>query len=420
MLGILDEMSEQSNGPRRPFKDASGPRRSFGGKPGSKPYAGGGKSYGAKPFGGKPFGDKPGFHTKVTSYGPKGKTQTTTGGSGFPTTPTKPQDKQPFPKRDFAPRSNSYPKSYGQRGEMPRRDFHNDRSGAPYKKAYPSASGSRFSPTARPLPRNIDERQRTTSWNDVAQWYDDHLTGDDTYHSQVILPNLVRLVNPRPGTRIVELGAGQGFFCREFAKKGAIAIGVEVSEKLVEIARTKAREENIQDKATFVVSSAEKADVIKSGETDAVLVVLALQNMHFIDDISAQISRILKEKGKAYIVLNHPTFRMPKQSSWGYDQLAGKQFRRIDRYMSELEAKIDMRPGLSAQAGETVAETISFHRPLSAYVTAFAKKGLAVIGMEEWISHRESQEGPRKAAEDTARKEIPLFMCMVLGKIDKE
>lgn len=314
-----------------------------------------------------------------------------------------------FSKPSFGQRSDrtsSYtPGTRSTYGDRPR--FSDSRFGAHY-----ADSRSHFSRPQKPV-------HRTTSWNDVAQWYDDHLSLAGTYHSEVVLPNLVRLINPRPGMRIVELGAGQGFFCREFAKRGAITVGVELSEKLVEIARTKAREENVQDKATFVVAAAEKADVVKSGEADVVLVVLALQNMKFIDQVCGHIERVLKDSGKAYIVLNHPMFRIPKQSSWGYDNVAGKQYRRVDRYMSELEAKIDMRPGLSAQAGETVAETISFHRPLSAFVSAFTKKGLVVSGMEEWISNKESQEGPRKAAEDTARKEIPLFMCLILSKISK-
>jgi hypothetical protein len=36
-----------------------------------------------------------------------------------------------------------------------------------------------------------------TSWGDVSEWYDNHLEQEeDTYHKQVILPNLERLVAP--------------------------------------------------------------------------------------------------------------------------------------------------------------------------------------------------------------------------------
>jgi hypothetical protein len=36
-----------------------------------------------------------------------------------------------------------------------------------------------------------------------------------------------------------------------------------------------------------------------------------------------------------------------------------------------------------------------------------------VTMLEEWNSHRKSEPGPRAKAEDLARKEIPLFLCLV-------
>jgi ubiquinone/menaquinone biosynthesis C-methylase UbiE len=216
--------------------------------------------------------------------------------------------------------------------------------------------------------------------------------------------------------KVVELGSGQGFFSIELAKRGATVVGVELGEDLTEKARENAREAGVADKTAFVVAAAEKCDMVKADDADMVLVILALQNMRFIDDVVAQIARITKVGAKVVIVLNHPAFRVPKQSSWGYDRVMDKQYRRVDRYMSELEARIDMRPGATASKGAPVTETISFHRPLSAFVTAFGKKNMSMVAMEEWISHKESESGPRKAAEDTSRREIPLFMCMSFRK----
>ncbi|MBI2075302.1 MAG: SAM-dependent methyltransferase, partial [Candidatus Harrisonbacteria bacterium] len=38
--------------------------------------------------------------------------------------------------------------------------------------------------------------------------------------------------------------------------------------------------------------------------------------------------------------------------------------------------------------------------------------GFAVTDMEEWVSHRTSERGPRAKAEDRARREIPLFLAI--------
>ena len=149
---------------------------------------------------------------------------------------------------------------------------------------------------------------------------------------------------------------------------------------------------------------------------DAVVIVLALQNMKNIIGVITEIKRMLKDTGRAIIVLNHPTFRVPKASDWGFDEKFKEQYRRVGKYLSEFEVAIDMHPG-DTSAKKKTSITRSFHRSLQVYMKNFAKEGLAITRLEEWISHKQSQKGPRQLAEDTARKEIPLFMCIELKKI---
>ncbi len=61
--------------------------------------------------------------------------------------------------------------------------------------------------------------------------------------------------------------------------------------------------------------------------------------------------------------------------------------------------------------------TISYHRSLQDYTKGLAKAGFSITRLEEWISHKKSQTGPRQEAEDTARKEIPLFLMLEVKKI---
>ena len=87
--------------------------------------------------------------------------------------------------------------------------------------------------------------------------------------------------------------------------------------------------------------------------------------------------------------------------------MAKTQYRRIDRYMSESKVEIDMNPSRPG-----TVSTISFHRPLQYYFKTLANAGFAVARLEEWLSHRESEKGSRKIAEDRARQEIPLFLFL--------
>ncbi len=255
-----------------------------------------------------------------------------------------------------------------------------------------------------------------TSWENVSLWYDTMLAGVDTYQSKVILPNVVRLLDPKPSRHIVELGCGQGFFSEVFAKMGASVLGLDASRSLIEIAQKRVEKEAYARNILFVTGDAANAPAIASKSADDVVVVLALQNMKDIAKVAGEMKRIMKDDGRAIIVLNHPAFRVPQHSDWGFDDAKKTQYRKISKYLSELTLDIDMEPGRTAQ-GKRSAVTKSFHRSLQAYMKAFSGSGLAITRIEEWISHKQSQKGPRQIAEDTARKEIPMFMCLELKKL---
>jgi hypothetical protein len=56
--------------------------------------------------------------------------------------------------------------------------------------------------------------------------------------------------------------------------------------------------------------------------------------------------------------------------------------------------------------------TWTYHRPLEDYIKASARAGLLIDALEEWPSHKTSDSGLRAAAENLARKEIPLFLAL--------
>ena len=74
---------------------------------------------------------------------------------------------------------------------------------------------------------------KDTSWGGVADWYQEHLEGDDTYHAQVIAPNLMRLLAPKEGMRVLDLGCGEGYFSRLIHKSGANVVGADIAKPLI-------------------------------------------------------------------------------------------------------------------------------------------------------------------------------------------
>ena len=256
----------------------------------------------------------------------------------------------------------------------------------------------------------IGKKSKTpsTSWSPVAKWYDETVELEGSYQRELILPNLLRLMEIKNDERILDLACGQGFFSRAFAGAGAEVIGADISKDLIKIAAEKSEKEIL-----YHIAPAHSLPFLANQSIDKTALVLALQNIEPLEETLKECARVLAQNGRLFIVLNHPAFRIPRGSSWGFDEETKTQYRRIDRYLSNSKEKILMNPGLNATK-ERVEEiyTLSFHRPLQTYAKALAKAGFLISRMEEWNSHKKSQPGPRAEAENRARKEIPLFLAI--------
>jgi ubiquinone/menaquinone biosynthesis C-methylase UbiE len=247
--------------------------------------------------------------------------------------------------------------------------------------------------------------KKDTSWEAAADWYDSYLSAPDTYQAQVIWPNVKRLLSPIREKDIVDIGCGSGYFSRLLVEEGALVSGADSSPSLIASAKksVKGATFNVADAAVLPWSS---------GRFDNAILISAIENMEHPADVLKEAARVLKPSARLLIVMNHPAFRVPQASSWGFDERQDVQYRRIDSYMSERREKFILHPGL-----KDGAYTLNYHRPLQAYFKMLKNAGFAVMNMEEWTSHKKSGLGRRANAEDRARNEFPLFLCLVAQKL---
>ena len=229
-------------------------------------------------------------------------------------------------------------------------------------------------------PVRAKPKGQETSWGHVANWYHEHISeNDDTYHEKIIKPGILRVLGETKGKNILDVACGQGFFSRALHATGARVTGIDIAQKLIELAKKQGPGD-----ISYLVASADRI-ALPDSSFDAAICVLALQNIKNLSGTLAQVASLLKPAGTFVIVLNHPAFRIPRHSQWGFDPDAGIQFRRTDAYLSESAHEIRMHPG---SAPDVV--TMSYHRPLQLYMKELAKHGFVLAGLEEWISHRVS------------------------------
>ena len=248
-------------------------------------------------------------------------------------------------------------------------------------------------------------KPKNTSWGGVAEWYDEYLADGDTYQEKVILPNLLRVLSLKRGDRVIDIACGQGYFTDRFQKAGAGVVGADISKELIAIAKKRF------PKIQFHCAPAEKLSFAKNSVFDIATIILAVQNIADIRGTFRETARILRPGGRLVLVMNHPAFRIPRRSSWGWDEEEKIQYRRMDGYLSESSVPILAHPGQRESES-----TLSYHRSLQDFFKAFSKAGFSATRLEEWVSHKQSEKGPRQKAENRARAEFPLFLMLEAKK----
>jgi ubiquinone/menaquinone biosynthesis C-methylase UbiE len=246
---------------------------------------------------------------------------------------------------------------------------------------------------------------KNTSWEKVSKWYGS-IVGEKGhfYHQTLIIPQSLKLLGIKPGDRLIDVACGQGVLSRRLPETVKY-VGIDASKKLIDEA--KSLDNNKAHK--YLVSDATKSFGLKETFNKAAI-ILALQNIKEPEKTIQHISEVTEKNGKLLIVLNHPCFRIPRQSSWEEDKLNKLQYRRINRYMSPLEIPINTHPG-----EENSPVTWSFHHPLEDYVNYLFGNGFLIEKIEEWTSEKKS-EGKAAKKENRAREEFPMFMAILAVK----
>ncbi len=250
------------------------------------------------------------------------------------------------------------------------------------------------------------EKAADRGWDEVAGWYDE-LVGEQgsEYHQHVVIPRTIRLLAATDREHVLDVACGQGVISRAIAEYGARVTGVDIAPSLVESARRHGAPPGAR--IDYRVGDARDLPAVAGDERfDAALLVLAIQNIAPLSPVWEGLRRVLRDGGRLVLVMMHPCFRVPKQSHWGWDDRQAAQYRRIDRYLSSSKDEIQIHPG-----SDPSLTTPSYHRPLQAYVNTLGSAGFAIDHVEEWTSHKTSPAGPRKAALDASRREIPMFLA---------
>ena len=246
---------------------------------------------------------------------------------------------------------------------------------------------------------------KETSWEPVEKWYKGTVGSEGHYyHQQIIIPGVLNMLNLKAcnNPSVLDLASGNGVLAH-YLPKNCLYVGVDLSPSLIKAAKKSDPSPHHQ----YQIADITKPLALKKQDFTHSTVILALQNVEHPGRVFANAAAHLAEKGQLVIVLNHPCFRIPRQSSWEVDEERKIQYRRVDRYSSSMSIPIHAEPS----KGEKSPSTWSFHHPLQQYSHWLYAAGFVIELIEEWHSDKVST-GKAAKMENRSRTEIPLFMAI--------
>ncbi len=149
-------------------------------------------------------------------------------------------------------------------------------------------------------------------WDQAAQWYDAlvGLKGSE-YQKAIIFPGALQLMQLEKGDAVLDLACGQGVFSRYLSQRKIKVTGLDTSEEMIRFAQSRS-----DPSIRFEHADAQDSQALQGKTFDAVVCLLALQNIESLPPVMRNVKRWLKPGGRFVMVTTHPCFRIPRQTHW--------------------------------------------------------------------------------------------------------
>ena len=219
-------------------------------------------------------------------------------------------------------------------------------------------------------------------WNTNASYWDSRMNEGNAFHRVLLLPALERLLELKKGQRVLEVACGNGQLSRWMAGKGTSVVALDISDKLIEIAKSKGCPPG--GSIEYITADASDENTFNQFVTarfDSVVCNMALMDMPEIEPLAKALPLVLKRGGAFVFSATHPCFNMSDMRRVASETEEGGVVTEtcgieIRHYLSQRTER-----GL-AIAGQPEAQ-LYFERPLSLLLRPFLHNGLLINAFEE-------------------------------------
>jgi SAM-dependent methyltransferase len=213
------------------------------------------------------------------------------------------------------------------------------------------------------------------SWgDDLAAWWLEEVASDPAYGDEVV-PLALEMLQPRRGSRYLDLGCGDGRLMEVVGASGAAVFGCDISGRLAKRA---------SGLGPSVVCRLPDLSWVKAGCLDGAYAVLVLEHIEDAGAFFEAAQVVVRAGGVLALVANHPAFTAPGSGP----------------VVDPSDGEVTWRWGTYLDCGSTRepaghGHVVFHHRPLGLLLSAAADAGWRLDQlMERGIAPRRADEDP--------------------------
>jgi len=230
----------------------------------------------------------------------------------------------------------------------------------------------------------------TNGWEEAAAtWIDGMGESGDFVRRDILDAPMLERARLSGATSAVDVGCGEGRFCRMLAARGVATAGIDLAPSFIEQAR------RLHPDGDYRVGTAEQLPNADAS-FDLAVTYLSLIDIPDIRAALGEMNRVLRPGGHLLIAnLNSFYSAGNPVAGWTKEADGSRRFQ-IDHYMTERSDWVGLGP----------ITVLNWHRPLSTYMSVLLGAGLQLRYFDEPLPHG----GDPKRAETFAR--VPPFLVM--------
>jgi SAM-dependent methyltransferase len=228
-------------------------------------------------------------------------------------------------------------------------------------------------------------------WRRSSEAWIQHLAREDVNRTLILDPPMLEYAGDVAGRSVLDVGCGEGRFCRMLAGRGAAVVGVDPTPEFLAEARER-------DPAGRYVRGVGEALPFADARFDLLVAYLSLIDMPDFRAAIGEMARVARPGGHL-LIANLNSFATTRPRAWYQDERGEKLHVAVEDYFDERTIDLEWS-GISI---------VNWHRPFEAYVGALLEQGLVLEAFAE----------PRPCPDAVARHpamrdeyRVPLFHVM--------